>query len=525
MATIDAKVTQIGDYTISTNKGDFTGRVLYLDCPIENNNYYNVTKTSDNRNIYPYETSLSVFKSVRSGSTANTPFLSDNELISYGYLSGDLKLYIKDTTGNVLNYSSVDVSSQPTAIMLGFLFIGTNNVVILPDMYVYNYTNNSGVTYSINTVDNFGSFEWISPTATYTISFPYNANKVKCGEIIYKSSSIYNYDPYGPGGESGPGGGGGDFNNENEPVDFPTLPQYSAIDSGLLTIYSPLIADIRAFANYLWSGLFDLDTFKKLFSDPMQAVITLGIVPLTVSTTTNADVYIGNMDSGLDMPKVDSQYVYFDCGSINISNYYGSYLDYEPYTKIEIFLPFIGFHQLSTDDLMGNTISLKYVIDLLTGSCIAMLKSGNHVLYTFSGNCMYQIPITSANWVGIFNGIVSAATSIGAAAVGVTAPPLAMGAVASTAINIAKPTIEKSGSVIGNAGLLGVKTPYLVITRPRQCVPKDQNRFLGYPSFINRKISTLEGYTEIEIVHLKNIPCTSEELIEIENLLKDGVIL
>lgn len=46
----------------------------------------------------------------------------------------------------------------------------------------------------------------------------------------------------------------------------------------------------------------------------------------------------------------------------------------------------------------------------------------------------------------------------------------------------------------------------------------------GYPSYITAKLGDLEGYTEIDSIHLENIGATESELSEIESILKGGVI-
>ena len=77
----------------------------------------------------------------------------------------------------------------------------------------------------------------------------------------------------------------------------------------------------------------------------------------------------------------------------------------------------------------------------------------------------------------------------------------------------------------GMGGLMGIKRPYFIIERPVQAVPGYQNSIIGYPSFVYKSLSDLRGYTEFEQIHLEGLPCTSEELDEIENILLTGVIL
>ena len=109
-------------------------------------------------------------------------------------------------------------------------------------------------------------------------------------------------------------------------------------------------------------------------------------------------------------------------------------------------------------------------------------------------------------------------------ATGGASAPMSIGQIASTSVNTMKPSVEKSGSMGGTGGMLGVQTPYLILTRPRQALPSDQNTFTGYPAFITERLEDLTGYTEIDTIHLENVPATESELSEIESLLKGGVI-
>ena len=178
------------------------------------------------------------------------------------------------------------------------------------------------------------------------------------------------------------------------------------------------------------------------------------------------------------------------------------------------------------DDIMNKPVHVKYHIDILSGACAAFVKCGESVLYTFIGQCASSIPITGSDMTNVINGVINAAVSIGSmVATGGATAPLAVPSLASTAVNGMKPNIEKSGSMSGTGGMLGIQTPYLILTRPRQCLPASQNTFLGYPSFITASLGDISGYTEIENIHLDGIPCTDEELNEILSLLKNGVIL
>ena len=284
----------------------------------------------------------------------------------------------------------------------------------------------------------------------------------------------------------------------------------------------------------MWSGAFDLDTYKKLFSDPMESIIGLAIVPVAPTVSGSKNVMFGTIDSGVNMPTVGSQYVKLDCGSVNIKKYVGSFLDAAPYVKISIYLPYIGFRELSPDDLMGGSINVQYIIDVLSGACACFIAhSTKGVLYTYNGSCISNIPLTAANFSGaIQNAITAVVSAAGVVAGAVTgaAPLTAMSAsslinsAANTACN-SKPQIQRSGNLGGSAGIMSVQKPFIVIERPKISVPNHVQNYIGQTSNITANLGGLSGFTIVEYCHIEGVPCTTEELMEIEGLLKGGVIL
>lgn len=367
--------------------------------------------------------------------------------------------------------------------------------------------------------------------ADYPFGYTEVADYSKPGPFIswlksLSEENIPNPDPFEPGGESGTGGGTGNFDGTGDDIGFPSIPTLSAVDTGFITLFNPSIGELNSLSNYMWSGGFELDTFKKLFADPMDCILGLSIVPVDVPNGSSREVKVGNISTGITMTTAASQFVTVDCGTLNVKEFWGAYLDYDPFTKAEIYLPYIGTHPLAVDDIMNKAVHVEYHIDILSGACCAMVKCGNSVIYSFVGQCSCSIPVTANDWTNVINGALSIAASIGSmVATGGASAPMALTDIASTAVNSMKPNVEKSGSIGGMGGMLGVQTPYLILTRPRQALPKNQNRFSGYPSFITRKLSDVSGYTEIESIHLENIGATEQELSEIESLLKGGVIL
>lgn len=313
---------------------------------------------------------------------------------------------------------------------------------------------------------------------------------------------------------------------DGDDIPIPPLPDVDITDTGFITLYRPSLAQVKTLANYMWSDLFSLASFKKLFADPMDCILGFNVLPVVVRAGGVSEVTVGNISTGVSMTECASQWVEVDCGTVNIGTPYDTYLDYSPYTKYSIYLPYIGLQSLSADDVVGKPIHLVYHIDALSCSCVAYLLCGGSVLYQFAGSCGYSIPLTGDSFRSMVSSMISIATTVaGAVASGGMSAPLAIGTGASVAQNVtnAKPEVRRSGSVGSSAGIMGVQKPYLILEIPRICKPKDQHRYLGYPSFITDSVGNVPGYSEWESVILSGVPCTDEERSAIEEILKGGV--
>ena len=315
-------------------------------------------------------------------------------------------------------------------------------------------------------------------------------------------------------------------------TDLPSIiiPSVSSNDTGFVAIYHPTKAIVKSFSQWLWSIGFDLDTFKKLFQDPMSAIISLHQIYATPEDeTTPTTIQLGYINTNISCPYTKDTAITLDCGSVIIPEVYKNALDYEPTAEASIYLPFIGFRKISVNDIMGNTVNVSYNIDLMTGNCVAFIvvNRGTYqaILYTFNGNCSVEMPITAANFSNIISNGIGLAASIGAAAVtGGLAAPMVIGATAN-AISNSKISIEHGGSLSGNVGSLAGKKPYIIVTRPRNKTALNYHKYAGYPTSSNVKLSNCTGFTRVKEIVLDSIQATADEKNELEALLKRGVIL
>lgn len=307
----------------------------------------------------------------------------------------------------------------------------------------------------------------------------------------------------------------------------PTVVPQTGKASSLYSVYNPSQEQLNQFGAWLWSSDF-FEQIKKLFNDPMQAIIGLHKVYSPVQTSGLGTIKCGYLDSTVPSKLVSEQYVTVDCGSVSLQEYFGNVFDYPPFTEIYIYLPFIGVRRLDPSDIMRATVSVKYHVDVFTGACLADVTvkrdTAGGVLYTFPGSCSVQYPLSSGSYMGIVSTIASTVVSA------VTAPtPLGMGAAVLGGItNLAfnsHANVERSGSFTGNAGAMGSKIPYLIISRPQTAMAQNFETLSGYPSNTYTKLSACTGFTQVKFVHVENLNATDAEKQEIEQLLKEGVIL
>lgn len=302
---------------------------------------------------------------------------------------------------------------------------------------------------------------------------------------------------------------------------------YDSTDTGFIAIYHPTKAQLKSFNQWLWSTNF-FDNILKIFQDPMAAIISLHQIYCTPTNAGQTNIKVGYLDSGVNCNYITDNIVEINCGTKFVSYFYKNALDCIGNTEIDVYLPFIGFRTLNINDVNNSNVNIKYNIDILSGTCCAIIsvqKSGlNSILYTFNGNCAVQLPLTSSNFSSMMQGLVGTVAGAGAAMLtgGAATPFLAAGA---TSMLNAKVGIERSGNISGNAGALAYKKPYIVIRRPIAKTAYQYNKFMGYPASANAKLSTCNGYTRIKEIILDSLSATSEEKNMLRDQLRTGVII
>ena len=305
----------------------------------------------------------------------------------------------------------------------------------------------------------------------------------------------------------------------------PTAPSGSA--SALWSVYHPTQAQINSFGAWLWGSPF-LTNIGKLFQNPIDGVISLHKIYATPVDSGTGNIVVGTLDSGVSSATVNQQYVEVDCGSIELNEDFGNVFDYDPYTKISLYLPFIGIVSLNVSDVMRSTIHIVYGVDVFTGACIAMVEVSRDGceanLYQYTGNCAVHYPLSNVQQSQLLSGLITIGAGVGAIiATGGAAAPAAATGIASGIGSALHSNIGRSGGFSANAGAMGIKIPYLIIERPQTKVADTFPTLDGYPTNYSVKLGNCSNHVVCKTVHVNGISATKSEIEQIETLLKSGV--
>lgn len=291
-------------------------------------------------------------------------------------------------------------------------------------------------------------------------------------------------------------------------------------------IYNPSSSELSSFGSWMWEQTI-IDQIIRLFNNPMEAVIGLHAVFVEPHVSSPNPIVVGNIASRVSSNIVTKQYKSLNCGSVWLTEYFGNVFDYAPYTKVKLYLPFVGIVDLNVADVMRGEITVQYMVDVYTGACTATVSVSRDgvggVLYQYSGNCAVEYPVSGASYSRMWQALASTvAVGLGGVASGNIAG--AAGSMVATAMS-AKVDVAHSGSFSGNPGAMGIKKPYLIITRPQTNMAIDFERYDGRGSNYTSRVGDCSGYIKCKEVHL-NVPgAYKDELDEIEELLKEGILI
>lgn len=259
-----------------------------------------------------------------------------------------------------------------------------------------------------------------------------------------------------------------------------------------------------------------------------------------------------------------------------------NYINYDPYTKTTLYIPYIGFDSIESSILLKyNELTVDLYTNLVSGKTEAILSGDGVRLKIYSTDMFADIPISGTNanqrklalnvaGVRTAGRLVNFATDIvggnlnatnnlkslhqsakyknatrgekssltrftkqvGEQSSGLSAVKGGVNFITDTTVDYMSAMVERisAGShSLDNISWVISGNPYLYITRVKPVIPNNYAKLLGRPSTYRGALSGLKGYTEIAGVHIEfnqlNSSPTNDEREEISGDLRSGIIL
>lgn len=307
--------------------------------------------------------------------------------------------------------------------------------------------------------------------------------------------------------------------------------------AGLLTrTYTLTPSEAQGIGSFLWGATF-IQNIKLLNTSPIENIVSCKLYPLALGGS-DAEVVIGNVATGTQAKLETDNLIVHESTHYTLSEFFSDnlkYLNYAPYTKVEIFLPFVGFKELPVDLVMGSTIYIKWIIDIITGTLQTNIHSTiggkDRHLFTFNSNIGIDIPLTAQNMAQIENAFIQNAIGGGTALMSgnpVQAVTGAIGAIANVATT--QHHTQTTGTPAPATAVVSCLEPYIVITRPKVVniggtQRSTYKKLRGCPCYEAKTLGSLSGYTVVENPDIKADGATISEINAINALLAHGVYL
>ena len=338
---------------------------------------------------------------------------------------------------------------------------------------------------------------------------------------------------------------------------------------------------IQGLSNELWTvidnllvnpsdieNLYNLSIDSFLTNNPIDAIVSIKKFPLDhVPHGENLEnIALGKYSASAAGYPLAMQQARYNFKAIPIYPKFGNcFLDYSPYTKMQLYVPFCGTIDIDAADFMGRRLSVEMAMDFITGTVTAYILSNELVVTSVTGTCAIDIPITgteqatvnSAYESAAINERMSRATGIVNEFAGRFAHPLksVLHPISSTGAHVNE-KLQHASSVyelthintplrqIGNASPLnswelefvcrliiyypdGECITFNATNEPTLITEKVEafGAVNGFATVETNTLSHFSGFTQVSDVDLSGILATDTEKEMIANLLQSGVYL
>ena len=279
--------------------------------------------------------------------------------------------------------------------------------------------------------------------------------------------------------------------------------------------------ELKKLGQFLWSSDF-FDNILLVNNSPIENIISLKALIGTVGTTgTSQALTLGNVTTTANVVPCNES-ITINVGSITLPRKYNNFLDFEPYTKVQIYLPFYGCAMLDSSLVIGRTITIKYIIDVITATAKIKLIHDNKTLYEFKTTCGCDLPITSSNRASVEMGYLSSGVGMG---ISIASGNVLGGLASGLSMAQSQYHSSSSGNVSGVLNFHDSRMVTVLVDRPVYTELRNFNKTHGRVCNLSKTLRDLRGFTKCaENVQIP-FNCLDEERTMIIEQLVNGVII
>lgn len=314
----------------------------------------------------------------------------------------------------------------------------------------------------------------------------------------------------------------------------------NAVMGTLYSLYNKL--DLEKIAQWFYNQTEKIDIANNVISlkEIPFSLAALNIVPIDTDlkiggvnvTYNNENIKVGEIVSSA----TTSLSVLF--GEFNIPRLSNTFLDYSPYTKYELLLPFAPTPVTLPDWCVNKTVSAIFLYDIYTTACQYVIECNGERICSVSGIFGVDRPISAQNVAlkdasrlsaqvatasSVLGGVMSSASgNIG----GIVSGAIGGVSALSQMIMSGKQNYMYTVGANGDSSSVGLcHAVHLKITRALSAEDSNFTHVYGRPLCKYKKLSSVTGYTKCDNVNTTGLSCSENEKQMIKRLLETGIYI
>ena len=323
-----------------------------------------------------------------------------------------------------------------------------------------------------------------------------------------------------------------------DPDDQPDVSDYDSEGfpgTAILTkTYKLTAARLQDVGTKLWSASYF--NVLKVQSNPIENIIACRWYPMDITGGSDEGIVIGDVSIGTNgspiettYRKVIGSYTYKGVVSANGTNYSPGYLAQSPYTIVKLHLPYVGTVQLDASEIYNRQLHIEYIVDIITGDVLVLLKLGSHKLpyMSLSGKMGVDIPLSGTDraQVQIANATRAMTAAIGAAGHMISGDMAGgLGAAASGALSMAGMDYSTQRVIQHSSVCASYDNRAIVIEMQvnKTYVSAGFKKYHGLPSHQYIKLSKGMGFIQLSKRAIIDVAMTDEENRMLESIMVRG---